>query len=232
MLEPHVGMRPVEVGLLGCEQVQVPLARGAVLVLDSCPAGAAEDRLPAVRRKLAVRSSPGPEPEALPFRRSGRRRERRAEPLVLIRHVVRDDVDDRADPEGAGLRDQLLRLLEGSERRVDRAVVGDVVARVCHRRRVPRVEPEGIDAEVPEVRQTRQHSREVARPVAVRVREAPDVHLVDDRLAPPAPIRERLVRRRGRDNGLDRLRGGCRAAGRFHAVTIAHSTIECKTLTK
>ena len=107
---------------------------------------------------------------------------------MLVRDVVRDDVDDRADAERAGLRDQLLGLLERPERRVDRAVVGDVVARVGQRRRVPGVEPEGVDAEVAQVRQPRADAGEVADPVAVRVGEAADVDLVDDGVAPPAAV--------------------------------------------
>jgi hypothetical protein len=47
----------------------------------------------------------------------------------LVGNVVGDDVDDGPIP-SAAFGDQLLRLLEGPERRVDRAVVGDVVAAV------------------------------------------------------------------------------------------------------
>ena len=115
----------------------------------------------------------------------GAARERRLEPRVLVGDVVRDDVDDRADPERARLGDQLLGLLERPERRVDRAVVGDVVAAVGERRRVPRLEPERVDAEVAQVGQPLADAGEVADPVAVRVGEAPDVDLVDDGVAPP-----------------------------------------------
>ncbi len=54
VLGPDVGVLPVEVGLLGREQVQVPLA-----VLGARPGGAAEDRLPAVGWQLAVLAPPG-----------------------------------------------------------------------------------------------------------------------------------------------------------------------------
>src|SRR2546430_13813291 len=46
---PDVVVLPVEVGLLGCEQVQVPLARGAVAALGSRPCTSAEDRRPVIR---------------------------------------------------------------------------------------------------------------------------------------------------------------------------------------
>ena len=105
MLGPDLGVLPVEVGLLGGEEVEVPLA-----VADARPGRTAEDRLPAVRRQLAVLAGPRPEPEALAGRGSRRRGERLAEPRVLVRDVVRDDVDDRADAERARLGDQLLGL--------------------------------------------------------------------------------------------------------------------------
>ena len=147
VLGPHVRVRPVEVGLLGREQVEVPLAGRASLV-GACPRGTAEDRLPAVRRKLSVGPGSGPEPEAFPLSRPGRRGEGGAKPRVLVGDVVRNDVDDRADPESRGLGDQLLRFLQCPEGRIDRPVVRDVVTPVGQRRRVPRAEPEGVDSEI------------------------------------------------------------------------------------
>jgi hypothetical protein len=52
---------------------------------------------------------------------------------MLIGDVVRDDVDDRPDPEHGGLGDQLLSVGECPEGRVDRTIVGDVVAAVRQR---------------------------------------------------------------------------------------------------
>ena len=144
VLGPDVGMGPVEIGLLGREQVQIPLA-----VVHPRPRGAAEDRLPAVGRGRAVWTGSRPEPEPLPGRRGRRRCKRLAEPGVLVRNVIRHEVDDRPHPELAGLCDQRLGVLERAECRVDRAIVDDVVARVSERRRIPRVEPERVHAERP-----------------------------------------------------------------------------------
>ena len=103
--------------------------------------------------------------------------------------MVRDDIDDRANPELARLRDQLLGFVERPERRVDRAIVGDVVPVVGERRGVPGAEPQGIDAEVAQIRKLGADAGEIADPVPVPVGEAPDVHLVDDGVAPPRPLR-------------------------------------------
>src|SRR6202021_3574006 len=69
--------------------------------------------------------------------------------------------------------------------RVDGPVVGDVVARVGPRRRVPRAVPDRVDAEGGQVRQPRPDPGQVADPVAVAVGEALDVELVDRGIAPP-----------------------------------------------
>ena len=76
----HLRVGPVEVRLLGREQVQVPLARRAVRVGRPGPGGAAEDRRPVVRRQLAVGTAPGPEPEQFALGRARPRRERGLEP--------------------------------------------------------------------------------------------------------------------------------------------------------
>ena len=105
-----------------------------------------------------------------------------------VRDVVGDDVDDRADPELERLADQSLGLGERAEGRIDRPVVGDVIAAIGHRRRIPGREPHRVDAEVPQIGEPGAHSCEVAGPVAVRVGEASDIDLVDDGVAPPGVV--------------------------------------------
>ena len=88
-------------------------------------------------------------------------------------------------PEAVGLGDQRLGFGERPEHRLDRPVVGHVVAGVLHRRRVPGVDPDRVDAQLGDVGQARAQPGDVADPVAVAVGEAADVDLVDDRAAPP-----------------------------------------------
>ena len=187
VLAPHVRVAPVEVRLLGREQVQVPLARASAGVRRARPRAAAEDRAPVVRRELSACAAPGPEPEALPLGRAGARGECRPEPRVPVGAVVRDDVDDDADSEVVSLGDQLLGLAEGAEHRIDVAVIVDVVAAVRHRGRVPGVEPDRVDPEPAEVGQPRAHARDVAGAVAVAVGEAAQIDLVDGGVPPPGP---------------------------------------------
>ncbi len=185
VLPAHVGVAPVEVGLLGAEQVEVPVAGAAVGVLGAGPGRAAEVGHPAVGRLVAVGAGAGPEPEPLPLRRARLGGQGGDEPRVLVGDVVGDDVDDRPQAGVAGLGDERLGLGQRAEGGVDGPVVGDVVAAVGHRRRVPGVEPQGVDAEGPQVRQAGADAGQVARPVAVGVGEAADVHLVDGGATPP-----------------------------------------------
>ena len=67
---------------------------------------------------------------------------------MLARRVVGHDVDDHPQAEGVGVGDQAVEVGERAEARVDVAVVGDVVAGVGLRRRVERVQPDGVDAEL------------------------------------------------------------------------------------
>ena len=158
-----LGAGPVEVRLLGREQVQVPLARRAVRLGDPGPARAAEDRLPVVRRQVAARAAARPEPEPVPLRRA-----RAAAASASMNHgcwigaVIGHHVDDDPDAERVRLGDQRVRVRERAEHGLDVAVVGDVVAGVGHRRRVPGVEPDRVDAQLGQVRQVGAHAGQVA----------------------------------------------------------------------
>src|SRR6266699_3425687 len=171
--------------LLGGEQVQVPLPRLAVPGRRPGPGGAAEDRLPVVRGQVATARA---EPEPGAFGRAWRGGQRGLEPPVLVRTVVRHDVDDRPDAERVALGDQRVGVGQGAERGVDGTVVGDVVAGVGPRGRIPRAEPDRVDAEAREIGQPGADPGQVADAVAVAVGEALHVQLVDRGGAPEAGV--------------------------------------------
>ena len=126
----EVRVPPVEVRLLGDEVVQVPLAGHLV----EAPGRPAEGALPVVREGavgVAGWVPVGPDvPVAVGGVAGGAGVE---EPRVLVAGVVRHQVHEHADvPLGRG-RDQLVEVGQRAERRVDVAVVGDVVAPVLVR---------------------------------------------------------------------------------------------------
>ena len=104
---------------------------------------------------------------------------------MLVGGVVDDEVHDQLHPALVHGREQGVEVRERAERRVDVAVVGDVVAGVVLRRRVDGGEPEHVDAERGEVVEVREDAAQVADPVAVGVREAARPDLVDDGALPP-----------------------------------------------
>jgi hypothetical protein len=191
---------PVEVRLLGREQVQVPLAGRTVRVGGAGPGRAAEDGLPVVGRQLAGGAAAGTKPEQVARGRAGPVLKRFDKPRVLVRAVVRHHVHDDPDAERVRLPDQLLGLGERTEDRVDRPVVGDVVTGVRLRGGVPRAEPHGIDAEAGQVVEVGADAAQIADAVTVAVGETARIDLVDDGRAPPFPRRRaHLLRLDGPD---------------------------------
>ena len=126
----HLGVGPVEVGLLGGEQVQVPLAGRPVGLRHAGPGRSAEVAAPVVGRFVPRRSPTLAEQVAGPLAAAGWCGERGLEPGVLVRGVVGDEVDDHPEPEGVGLGDHGVGVGQGPEAGIDVAVVGHVVAGV------------------------------------------------------------------------------------------------------
>src|SRR5205807_5170204 len=82
-LGPNLVVRPVEVGLLGREQVEIPLTGRAVGLGDPRPRRPAEHALPVVGSSIAARPMTGTEDVAAPLRASRAGRQGGAEPGVL-----------------------------------------------------------------------------------------------------------------------------------------------------
>jgi hypothetical protein len=107
---------------------------------------------------------------------------------MLIRGMVRDEVEDHFDPAGMCLGDQPVEIHQAAEDRRHVTIVGDVVAEICHRRRVDGRDPQRIDPQPAKVVQAAAHSSQVSDPVRVAVLEGARVHLVEDPLLPPVRV--------------------------------------------
>ena len=162
----QLGVAPVEVGLLA--QVGV--------VVEAAALGVERPPRPAEHAEPVVRRLVGP---AVVLRVL-------AEPRVLVRRVVRDEVEQQPQPALVRGGDQRVGVGERAEHRLDVGVVGDVVAEVLHRRAVDRRQPGGVDAEPGQVVEARGDPAQVADPVAVGVGERARIDVVDDAPAPPA----------------------------------------------
>ena len=106
-------------------------------------------------------------------------------PGMAIAGVVGNDVEHDFDTALVRLANQAVDVGERAERRLDIAVVGNVVAEVGVRRDRDRAQPDGIDAKPLEIIEPADDTREVADAIAVRVLERTRIDLVDDAVAPP-----------------------------------------------
>src|SRR4029079_11601320 len=122
--------------------------------------------------------------------RAGRVAPRLLEPAMGRGGVVHHQVEHDPDAPAMRLGDEAIEVGEGPEDRVDRVVIGDVVADIEAGRRVDRREPDRIDAErllgpVLEVVELADQAGQVTDAVAVRVCERARIDLVDDAALPP-----------------------------------------------
>jgi hypothetical protein len=111
----------------------------------------------------------------------------------VVDHEVGDD-PDAAIPCGSH---ELDEVAEAAEPRVDRVVVGDVIAVVAVRRGIEGHQPEAGDAEAREVVHPPGEPVEVADPVTVSVLEELRVDAVEDGVLPPEIARAGDVHRLG-----------------------------------
>ncbi len=84
-----------------------------------------------------------------------------------------------------GAFDQGVEIVERSEHWIDRAKVGDIIAEVAHRRGEEGRQPDGVDAEARDIVELGGDPRKVPHSVAVGVREAARIDLIDCRSPPP-----------------------------------------------
>ena len=180
------GFVPVQVGLLGVEQVQVPLARdcrparrpvsrpGRRTPTPSCWVGAGR-RAPSRRGRCSAPAARVPGPAASAAWNQGC--------CELVWLGTRSIVTLMSRACAASIRRS--SALEAAEQRVDVARVGDVVAVVGHRRHHDRVQPDRVDAEAAQIVEVGSDAVEVADAVAVAVAERARIDLVEHGVGPP-----------------------------------------------
>ena len=174
----HLWVLPVEVRLRLGKRVQVVL----LALLAPRPGRAAEDGSP-VRRSRAVRLGVAPDvPVGLGIRAVLLRLE---EPRVLVGAVVEYEVHDDADVALLRLGDELFHVLHRAVRRVDPAVIGNIISIVDHRRWVDRREPDGSRAEGLQVVEMARDTWDVTHARPGRILETLRIDLIDDGFLPP-----------------------------------------------
>ena len=180
-LVAHGGVLPVQVRLLRREEVQVKVVRPR----DPRPRAAREAARPVRRRQELFSFPPSWADDVIVAVFALRIAQRLAEPRVLIARVVEHHVHDDAQTALFTLRHQPVEVLHRPERRVDRAVVRDVVAVVLPRRGVQRREPDRRRAEVPDIVELRDDAGDIADAVVIGVHEAQRIDLIHHRVLKP-----------------------------------------------
>ena len=184
---PDLFVAPVEVRLFAGEQVAVPLSVGCPI-----PGATSEVGSPIRRRMPTVLAGTVAEDIPISCSRTGRSCERLFEPGVAVGSVIRDDVDDDLDAHPVGIVGERVEDRQRSKARVDIAVVGDVVAAVGERGWIKRVQPNGIDTKIREIREPAAQTLEIPDAVGIGIGEAAWVHLVHNRGSPPSHVHGRI----------------------------------------
>src|SRR5450755_5078363 len=96
---PHTVVVPVEVWLLRREQVQVPLPRASVSLGDPGPCRTAEPAHPVIGALVTAWATSVPEDKAASLGRPGAGSQRLLKPFMLVRDVIRHDVEQHPDSE-------------------------------------------------------------------------------------------------------------------------------------
>src|SRR5262245_23040954 len=99
---------------------------------------------------------------------------------MQVRGVIRHQVEEDANAALVSGGDQVVVILERTKKRVDRAVVGNVVAEVEHRRRIDGSDPQSIDTKRPrrpivEIVEVFDDAAQISDAVTVRISKTADV---------------------------------------------------------
>src|SRR6185312_12172143 len=112
----------------------------------------------------------------------------RLKPRVPFGRVVDDQIDDDPDADLFGMIHELDEIAERAELRMDRVIVGNVVAVVAIGRLIKRLQPEARNPEAGEIIEPPRQSREVADAISVGVDVLLDVQAIDDGILVPKVV--------------------------------------------
>ena len=105
--------------------------------------------------------------------------------MVLVRGVVRHEVENDPDVAGVGLAQQVIEVGQRAEDRMHVDVIGHVVAEIRHRRGEGRRQPDRVHAQPRQIVEPVSDAAQIADAVGVAVHKAARINLIDDAALPP-----------------------------------------------
>ena len=107
------------------------------------------------------------------------------EPEMLVGGMIEHKIHDDADVVLFRFRNQAVHVVEAAEDRVDILIIGDIVTVIFLRGTVNRGEPDGVDAQVLQIVQMFDDTRNITDTVSVGILKSLRVDLIDDCFFPP-----------------------------------------------
>src|SRR3989442_15797724 len=104
---------------------------------------------------------------------------------MLIGGMVRYKVQNELEVALVGLLQQGVQILKGPEERMNSGVIGNVIAKIGHRRWVDRREPDGVNAEPAQVIQLAGDPRQISYPIAIAIEKTTRIDLINHARLPP-----------------------------------------------
>jgi hypothetical protein len=108
------------------------------------------------------------------------------EPCMLVRRMVRHEIEDDFDTLDMRSFEQRIEIRQRSKQRVDVGVVCYIVSEIRHGRGEDGRYPDGIHSEFDEIGQSPNDTAQIANAVAVCILKRARVDLIDDACLPPA----------------------------------------------
>ena len=109
-------------------------------------------------------------------------------PRMLVGRMVRHKIQNHLEAAAMDFFEQAIEVFHGAEDRIDAAIIGDIVSKIGHRRRIDRRDPDGVDAKLHQIVEPLQDPVQIANAVAIAVLKRARVDLVDDAVLPPSRI--------------------------------------------
>ncbi len=112
---------------------------------------------------------------------------------MLVRGVIRHEIQHHLEPMGMGFRQERIEVGQGAEHGMHICVIGYVVAEIHHGRGIDGRDPDGVDAQIGQIAEPALDAFQITDAVMVAVLKGAWVDLIDDAFLPPARLAHEVL---------------------------------------